>query len=39
MIGRTQDDALWLDLRCLEAADQAIFETQLPQLAAALAQP
>ena len=39
VIGRTQDDALWLDLRCLEAADQAIFEAQLPQLAAALAQP
>lgn len=38
VIGRTQDDALWLDLRCLEAADQAVFEAQLPQLGAALAQ-
>ena len=37
VIGRTQDDALWLDLRCLEAADQAVFEAQLPQLGAALA--
>ena len=36
VIGRTQDDALWLDLRCLEAADQVVFEAQLPQLGAAL---
>ena len=25
VIGRLREDALWLDLRCLEAADQAAF--------------
>ena len=29
VIGRAQDGALWLDLRCLEEAEQALFSAQL----------
>ena len=39
VIGRIREDALWLDLRCLEAADQTAFVQQLPLLADALAAP
>lgn len=38
VIGRIASDALWLDLRCLEASDEAAFTGQLPRLAEALAQ-
>ena len=32
VIGRLRDDAFWLDLRCLEVADEARFVAQLDQL-------
>lgn len=32
VIGHIRDDALWLDLRCLEAKDEAAFATQLELL-------
>ena len=37
VIGRVADQALWLDLRCLEAADQEAFVAQLAVLKDALA--
>ncbi|MDA7416664.1 L-seryl-tRNA(Sec) selenium transferase [Xenophilus arseniciresistens] len=36
VIGRVAEQALWLDLRCLEAAEQVVFEAQLPALQRAL---
>ena len=38
VIGRIANDTLWLDLRCLEAHDQAAFTAQLAQLQEGLAQ-
>jgi len=38
VIGRIADQALWLDLRCLESADEAAFVDQLPALRELLAQ-
>ena len=32
VIGRINEQALWLDLRCLEAPDEADFVAQWPQL-------
>lgn len=32
VIGRVSDQALWLDLRCLEATDEAVFGAQWPRL-------
>jgi L-seryl-tRNA(Ser) seleniumtransferase len=32
VIGRIADKTLWLDLRCLEAADEASFVDQLHEL-------
>ena len=34
VIGRAQEGALWLDLRCLEAAEQDEFVAQLPSIPA-----
>ncbi len=34
VIGRIEDDALRLDLRCLEAADEAVFVAQCAELRA-----
>jgi len=36
VIGRIADGALWLDLRCLEEADEPAFVAQLPVLARAM---
>ena len=38
VIGHIASDALWLDLRCLEASDLPAFTAQLPALADALRQ-
>jgi len=34
VIGRIQEDAFWLDLRCLEPDSEAAFMAQLPDLQA-----
>jgi L-seryl-tRNA(Ser) seleniumtransferase len=36
VIGRVGEGALWLDLRCLEEADEPAFVAQLPALARTL---
>lgn len=38
VIGRIASDALWLDLRCLESRDEALFTQQLGALADAMSQ-
>ncbi len=38
VIGRIADDTLWLDLRCLEARDEAIFKEQLGTLTESMLQ-
>ena len=32
VIGRVADKALWLDLRCLDTADEAVFAAQWAEL-------
>jgi len=39
VIGRIAEKTLWLDLRCLEAADEAVFEAQLAALTSMIARP
>ncbi|WP_043817796.1 L-seryl-tRNA(Sec) selenium transferase, partial [Rubrivivax gelatinosus] len=39
VIGRIADGALWLDLRCIEAADEAAFAAQFEALAQSLGTP
>ena len=36
VLGRLAEKALWLDLRCLDEADEAAFVAQCPALASAL---
>src|SRR6267143_6764104 len=39
VIGRIAEKTLWLDLRCLQAADEAVFEAQLAALTSMIARP